>query len=97
MLDQPDKPVSALSDVLEITTLGGLSVRSNGKLVTGFVSRKAEALLVYLACTRRQHAREILADLLWDDRSADQALHYPCQSAKAIAALYRVDPSDGWT
>ena len=74
MLDLPDEPVSTLTDVLEITTLGGLSVRSNGKLVSGFVSRKAEALLVYLASTHRPHSREILADLLWDDRSTDQAL-----------------------
>ncbi len=33
------------ANVLEIVTLGGISIRSNGKLVTGFVSRKAEALL----------------------------------------------------
>ncbi len=62
------------ANVLEIVTLGGISIRSNGKLVTGFVSRKAEALLIYLACTRRQQSREVLADLLWDDRAPDQAL-----------------------
>src|SRR5260221_13571923 len=66
--------ITMQANVLEIVTLGGISIRSNGKLVTGFVSRKAEALLIYLACTRRQHSREVLADLLWDDRAPDQAL-----------------------
>src|SRR5258706_3389353 len=66
--------ITMQANVLEIVTLGGISIRSNGKLVTGFVSRKAEALLIYLACTRRQQSREVLADLLWDDRPTDQAL-----------------------
>src|SRR5215813_6177392 len=63
-----------MSEILEISCLGGLTLRHNGKLVGGFASRKAEALIVYLACTGRPQAREILADLLWDERSQDQAL-----------------------
>src|SRR5579871_3836524 len=59
---------------LEITTLGGLVIRADGKLVMGLASRKAEALLVYLACTGRPQSREVLADLLWDERSQTQAL-----------------------
>ncbi len=42
--------------------------------VARFETRKAEALLVYLACNRRTHPREVLADLLWDERSQEQAL-----------------------
>src|SRR5262249_35925962 len=42
--------------------------------VTGFVSSKAEALLIYLACTGREHPREMLADLLWDNRIQNQAM-----------------------
>jgi DNA-binding SARP family transcriptional activator len=35
--------------------------------------RKAEALLVYLVCTPRPHACEVLIDLLWDNLPADRA------------------------
>src|SRR5436190_24355867 len=63
-----------MGDSLDIVTLGGLTIRNNGKLVTGFASRKAEGLLVYLACTRRPHPREVLAELLWDERSQAQSL-----------------------
>src|SRR5579859_343932 len=63
-----------MSELLDIIALGGLTIRDNGKQVTGFVSRKAEALLVYLACTGREHPREVLADLLWDDRPQKQAM-----------------------
>src|SRR5258708_15633870 len=63
-----------MSELLDIIALGGLTIRHNGKKVTGFVSRKTEALLVYLACTGREHPREVLADLLWDDRSQEQAM-----------------------
>src|SRR5262249_47738325 len=63
-----------MAELLEITTLGGLTVRHNGKLVTGFVSRKVEALLVLLACSARSQSREVLAERLWDERSQAQSL-----------------------
>lgn len=59
---------------LSLTLFGSLQVRWHDRFVTDFVSRKAEALLVYLALHPRPHAREILADLLWDDRTQKQAL-----------------------
>lgn len=59
---------------LKITTLGGLSIQRGESPVTGFVSRKVDALLVYLAYERREHPRELLAELLWDDRTQDRAL-----------------------
>src|SRR4029079_13468931 len=34
-----------------------------------FHSRKAEALLVYLACTRQPHSREVLAEMFWEEHS----------------------------
>ena len=40
----------------------------------GFVSRKVDALLVYLACTRREHPRETLGELLWDDLSQERTM-----------------------
>jgi predicted ATPase/DNA-binding SARP family transcriptional activator len=61
------------SQGLRITTLGGLTIERDGAPITTLGSRKAEALLVYLACTQRPHAREVLIDLLWDDLPADRA------------------------
>ncbi|RME64963.1 MAG: hypothetical protein D6790_02480, partial [Caldilineae bacterium] len=60
--------------MLTFFTLGGLGIEEDGKAVSGWASRKAEALLVYLACTRRQHARDALAALFWEDRSQARAL-----------------------
>lgn len=59
---------------LEIALLGGLTIRKDGEPVAGLASRKAEALFAYLAYTGKPHARETLADLLWDDRPQAQAL-----------------------
>lgn len=64
----------ATSGSLEIHTLGGLAIGCQGTKVTGFASRKVEALLVYLACTGRPKAREVLAELLWEERSQSQGL-----------------------
>src|SRR3954466_2584812 len=63
-----------MSDVFEIFTLGGLSIQRNGQALTGFGSRKAEALMVYLACLGRAQAREVLAELLWTERTQSQSL-----------------------
>ena len=41
--------------------------------VTGLETRKVEALLIYLASNRRAHPREVLAELLWEERSQQQA------------------------
>lgn len=62
------------NDLLEIFVFGGLTIKASGVAVGGLASRKAEALLAYLACTGRTQAREVLAELLWDDRSQAQAL-----------------------
>jgi ABC-type oligopeptide transport system substrate-binding subunit/DNA-binding SARP family transcriptional activator len=60
--------------VLELTTLGSLAIQRDGELVTGLATRKVEALLVYLACTHRPHAREFLAELFWAERPTERAL-----------------------
>lgn len=72
--------------MLEIDTLGGLAIRRDGHPISTLAPRKAEALLIYLACTGRAHAREVLAELLWDERSQEQAL---TNLRKAIAGLRR--------
>ena len=63
-----------MADFLAITTLGGLRVERDGAAVTRWASRKAAALLVFLACSERNHERERLATLLWDDRPQKRAL-----------------------
>jgi DNA-binding SARP family transcriptional activator len=63
-----------MNDQLSILALGGLIIECGGERVTGFASRKVEALLLYLALERRQHAREVLAEFLWPDRSQSQSL-----------------------
>ena len=63
-----------MSSELKIRLLGGFSLELDGKPVSGLPSRKAEALLAYLVCHERPFPREILADLLWDDRPQEQTL-----------------------
>src|ERR1700694_458467 len=58
---------------LEIRTFGGLRVTLDGQPLPPFPTRKVEALLVYLACVGRPCPREVLANLLWDERTQAQA------------------------
>lgn len=60
--------------MLKISTLGGLSIRRSGEPVTGLASRKAEALLVYLAYTGRPQQREVLAEMFWPERTQERAM-----------------------
>ena len=59
---------------LEISSLGRVAVHLDGRPIGGFASRKAEALLVYLAYTGRPAPREILATMLWDELPAERVL-----------------------
>lgn len=58
---------------LELTLLGESTIRLANK-AAALPSRKAEAVLIYLICTKRPYSRELLADFFWDDRPAEQAL-----------------------
>lgn len=59
--------------VLQINLFGGLTIDRDGEPVTGFVSNKAPALLVYLAVTRCTHQRDALAGLLWGEMAEADA------------------------
>ncbi len=59
--------------MLRIETLGGLTIRQDGEPATELATRKVAALLVYLACTDRACAREVLAELLWEERTPERA------------------------
>jgi predicted ATPase/DNA-binding SARP family transcriptional activator len=58
---------------LQISLLGGARIEQDGTAVTGFVSRKAEALFIYLACQQRPIPRESLAALLWPENDQTRA------------------------
>jgi WD40 repeat protein/DNA-binding SARP family transcriptional activator len=73
-LDRGSSREAGMDTGLEIYTLGGVRILRGGEPVSGLSTRKAEALLIYLASTRRPQPREVLADLLWDERSQSQAL-----------------------
>ncbi|MBK8904770.1 MAG: AAA family ATPase [Anaerolineaceae bacterium] len=60
--------------LLSIRCFGGLQFVLAEAAVTGFPSRKADALLVYLACHPRPHPRETLATLFWPDNDQTRAL-----------------------
>ncbi|CAG1001284.1 Serine/threonine-protein kinase PrkC [Anaerolineae bacterium] len=60
--------------VLELSTLGKLTLSYDGKPVQGLGSHKAKAILVYLACTGRSYARQVLAEFFWPDRPQAQSL-----------------------
>jgi predicted ATPase/DNA-binding SARP family transcriptional activator len=62
------------NNLLQIYTLGDLRILCEGKPVKGLRSRKAQALMVYLACTSKPHAREAIADLFWSGSSPSQAM-----------------------
>jgi DNA-binding SARP family transcriptional activator/predicted ATPase len=59
---------------LKIMLLGGVTITQGETAVTNFASRKAEALLIYLACNPRPHPRETLAALLWPENAQSRAL-----------------------
>ncbi len=55
------------TSVLHLSLLGAPKLLRDGKVVGGFITRKAEALFYYLAVTERPHTRAALAALLWPE------------------------------
>ena len=62
-----------MNEKLSIYTFGGLRILDAGEPLAGVESRKIEALFIYLALADRPQPREVLAELLWDDRTQQQA------------------------
>jgi predicted ATPase/DNA-binding SARP family transcriptional activator/DNA-binding CsgD family transcriptional regulator len=82
---------------LEVALLGGLAVRRGGQPLVGFRSRKAAALLAYLAATGRPHARTHLAALLWGelpDAAARAALRAALANLRALVGPHLVAGRD---
>lgn len=59
---------------LKIYTLGRLSIELKGKTHSKFVSQKAPLLFLYLLMHPREHSRQVLAEIFWEDTSGEQAL-----------------------
>jgi predicted ATPase/DNA-binding SARP family transcriptional activator len=72
-------------ETLSIRTLGGLAIQLGREPRTAtsslpsnqtrvhFRTRTIEALLVYLACRQRPVSRDVLAEMLWPERTQEQA------------------------
>lgn len=60
--------------MLSFSLLGHVVVSKDGETLNQFRSQKELALLIYLAHTQRSHAREAVAELLWEGRTKRQAL-----------------------
>lgn len=56
-----------MNNHLKLMYLGKMQVWQGSTPLTGFISRKAEALLCYLATTGQPHARQVLTSLFWED------------------------------
>lgn len=58
---------SAHAPLLAFKLLGKPHITQNGQPVSGFISAKAQGLLIYLAVTGKPHTRATLASVFWGD------------------------------
>lgn len=73
MADLAQRAAQSSVPALRIDLFGGLAIYMDGRRIPDLATRKAEALLIYLACHPQPHHREALAELFWDDLAADRA------------------------
>jgi len=73
-------------NVVQLRLLGTLEVNLGGKPVADALSKKAQAILVYLGVTGRPQSRTVLATLLWGDMPESSAR---ANLRKALADLRR--------
>ncbi|MDJ0753630.1 MAG: BTAD domain-containing putative transcriptional regulator [Ardenticatenaceae bacterium] len=69
---------------IELKLFGYPTVWRDGEQITGFISEKALALLIYVAETGETHARDYLTGLLWGDTPEKKA------RASLRSALYNI-------
>src|SRR5689334_24894039 len=56
-----------MGDELSLILLGGVRIEWQHKPLSGFISSKAQALLIYLALTKIPHSRQALVGLPWGE------------------------------
>jgi predicted ATPase/DNA-binding SARP family transcriptional activator len=54
--------------------MGRVLITKGDQPVTGFISRKVEALFIYLICEPHEHPREVLSDMFWSGLSQERAM-----------------------
>ncbi len=74
-----------LAGELRLELLGGLRITRGGATLPGLASHKGQALIAYLALTRKAHSRDALAGLFWGDFSQEEAR----TSLRAVLSLLR--------
>lgn len=62
-----------MHELLTIRLFGAPQVTLGDLPITDFITRKAEALFLYLVATQRSHSRDALATLLWADDDLQRA------------------------
>lgn len=75
-----------MNPALKLTLFGSPQITYQGQPLTGFVSAKVRALLIYLAATARPHSRDHLAHLLWEDTPASMKVNL----RKALSNLHQL-------
>jgi DNA-binding SARP family transcriptional activator len=63
-----------VSRTLILKLLGSPQLSLDEKPITQFISRKAQALLIYIAVTGKLHSREVIAELFWQDMPSSQSM-----------------------
>ena len=89
-----------LHEPWRIRLFGGLRLQQQSTTVERFRTRKAAALLAYLALyPHRQHSREELAELLWPDEnySAEAKAHNLNQTLSTLRRYLEPTPADKGT
>ncbi len=89
-----------LHEPWRIRLLGGLRLQQQSTTVERFRTRKAAALLAYLAFySHRQHSREELAELFWPDEnhSAEAKAHNLNQALSTLRRYLEPTPDDKGT
>lgn len=61
-------------DTLTLKLFGSPQISLDGQCVTHLISRKAQALLIYVVVTRKLHSREMLEKLFWQDMPSSQSM-----------------------
>ena len=75
--------------MLSLNLLGSFSITRDGEPLSGFISNKVQALLVYLAVTQQTHRRDALATLLWANVPEKVAKH---SLRQALSNLRKIVP-----
>jgi DNA-binding SARP family transcriptional activator len=73
---------------LKLNILGRFEARPPSGEIVSLPTRKTETLLTYLALVPGPHSRDRLANLLWSNRSEQQARNSLRQALNAIKKLF---------